>query len=122
MRQSIGQRQHLEGLLAILEVDGSAVTTAFAQAGLLSGLHIADVKKGAGADSNLVTVQFKFPFGMNPKAFYQAITLNCVPRTETTALNSIAIRTLQNDLATKADDCDFLIFVYGTEGIREGKY
>lgn len=122
MRQGIGQRQFLEGLVAVLEIDGSAVTTTYAQAGLLGGLYIADVKKGAGADSNLVTVQFKSPFGLVPRAFYQAITLNCVPRTEASTVSTLAVRTLQNDLATKADDCDFLIFVYGTEGIREGKY
>lgn len=122
MRQPISQRQYIDGLVATVRVDGSAVTTSYAQTGLLAGKHIADVKKGAGADSNLVTIKFKHPFGIAPEVLIQEITLNCVARVESVDLDEIAIRTLQSDYTTKADDCDFVIFAYGTEGIREGKY
>lgn len=122
MRQPISQRQFIDGLVAVIRVDGSEVTTTYAQTGLLTGKHIADVKKGTAGDANLVTIRFKAPFGLAPEVFIQPVTVNCVPRPETVGLSEIAIRTLQSDHATAANNCDFVIFVYGTEGIREGKY
>lgn len=122
MRQPVSQRQFTDGLVATVGVDGSEVTTDYAQAGLTAGKYIADVKKGTAADSNLVTIRFKDPFGIAPEVLIQEKTLNCVARVESVGLQEIAIRTLQSNYASQANDCDFVMFVYGTEGIREGKY
>lgn len=121
-RQPVGNKQFLEGLIATLKVDGSAVTTSYAKAGLDSGAFIATVKKGESADSNLVTIRFNNPLGLVPSVLIQEVTLNCVARVESRTKNEIAIRTLQNNYSSQANDCDFDVFVFGTEGIREGTY
>ena len=122
-RQPVGCRQFLEGLIAVLEVDGSDVTTSYAKTGLDRGMHIATIKKGAGADSNLVTIKLNSPLGLAPSVLIQEITLDCVARLEkATTKQIIQIRTLELDGVTKEDDADFTVFIFGTEQIREGCY
>lgn len=123
-RQSLHQPQFLEALCMVFEIDGSAVTTSEnVSTGLLKGQHLAYIKKGAGADSNLVTITLRRPFGLPPSVLYQPITLACVPRDNAAPTNSvITIRTLAVDHIAQANDCDLRVFLFGTEGIREGKY
>ena len=122
-RQPVGCRQFLEGLIAVLEVDGSDVTTSYAKTGLDRGMHIATIKKGTGADSNLVTIKLNSPLGLAPSVLIQEITLDCVARLETAPTKQIIqIRTLELDGVTKEDDADMTVFIFGTEQIREGCY
>ena len=122
VRQPTSNRQFLTSLIAAFKIDGSDVTTTYAKTGLLKGLYIGTVKKGAAADSNLVTLRLNNPLGLAPFVLIQPVTLNCVPREESVGVQEIAIRTLQSDYATKADDCDMVVYLFGTEGIREGSY
>lgn len=123
-RQPLYQAQFLESLCMVFEIDGSAVTTSDnVSTGLLKGQHLAYIKKGSGADSNLVTITLRRPFGLAPSVLYQPITLSCIPRDNAAPTTSvITIRTLASDFTSQANDCDLRVFVFGTEGIREGKY
>jgi hypothetical protein len=123
-RNPIGQRQFLEGIQHLFQVDGSAVTTSFATTGLTTGKYLATIKKGAAADSNLVTIRLNAPLGRIPDVLFSPITLNCQARLEVadTTNQLIVFRTFQSDHSTKADDCDLSLFVFGTEGIYEGSY
>lgn len=122
MRNPVGQRQFLDSIQYAIRVDGSAVTTSFSSTGLIKGQHIATVKKGTAADSNLVTIRLKFPLGMIPSLFYQEETVDCICRTESRGLQEFAVRTLELDGTTQEDDADFEVFVVATEQYREGAY
>lgn len=124
MRYPIGQRQFLEALVAILSIDGSAVTTTLASTGLLKGQYFATIKKGTGADSNLVTIEFQNPLGMIPVFFTQMVTADCEVRPDAAPTKTgLTLRTLKStNLATGVDDADFYLFLFGTEQIREGYY
>ena len=116
MRGHVYNRQFRAPVVGIFEIDGSAVTTDYAQDGLLCGLHIADVKKGSGADSNLVTLRLKRPLGTIPQVKFQPITLDCECRLEETPTDTlIKVRTLELDGVTKEDDADFVIFLFASE-------
>jgi hypothetical protein len=123
-RNPVGQRQFTTGLIGVLEVDGSEVTTTSAVTGLVKGQYLATVKKGSSADSNLVTITFNKPFGLVPSFLFQPKTLDCECREEGTSTKTVVtIRTLKStNLATQVNDADFSIFVFGTEDIREGFY
>lgn len=124
MRRDVHSRQYQESEILALEIDGSAVTTTSSQAGLIKGLHAADVKIGAGADSNLVTITLKRPFGMVPQVLLQPRTLDCALRLEEEPTKTvIKVRCLlHSNLATGLDDADFNIFILGNLGILEGNY
>lgn len=122
VRNPVGQRQFLDAFIGSVRVDGSAVTTTLASTGLIKGTHIATVKKGTAADSNLVTIRLNKPLGLSPSIFIQEETLDCVARTESRGLQEITIRTLELDGTTQEDDADFEVFFFGTEHIREGQY
>lgn len=123
-RQPLHQPQFLEGLCMMFKIDGSAVTTSDGvSTGLLIGQHLATIKKGTSSDANLVTITLRRPLGQVPAILMQEITLDCVAREETAPTNQvIQIRTLELDGVTAEDDADFYLFVFGNEGIREGKY
>lgn len=122
--QKIRTAQYLSALVAVIRVDGSAVTTSYAKTGLVVGQHLATVKKGTSADSNLVSIQLNFPLGLAPEVWIQEHTLDCVARLEaaTTKAGLIQIRTLELDGTTAENDADFTVFVFGTKEIREGYY
>ena len=123
MREPVTQRQFLEAQDIVLKIDGSEVTTTASKAGLTVGKHVATVKKGTGADSNLVTITLTSPLGMAPTVFFQPVTLDCLCREEVAPTKSvIQVRTLELDGVTQEDDADFNVLIKGTEGIREGKY
>jgi hypothetical protein len=124
MRKPVGNKQHLEMILMQFKIDGSAVTTSDnVSTGLLIGQHLATIKKGAGADSNLVTITLNSALGMTPGVFIQEVSLDLACRLETAATKTvIQVRTLDTDLTTKFDDADFELLVVGTEGIREGRF
>lgn len=123
-RQPLYQPQFLESLCMVFEIDGSAVTTSEnVSTGLVKGQHLAYIKKGTSSDSNLVTITLRRPLGLAPSVFYQPITLDCTARDDVAPTTSlIKIRTLELDGVTVEDDADLRVFVFGTEGIREGKY
>jgi len=125
-RNPVGQRQFLTGLLAAFKITGASVTTSSGvNTGLDIGQHLATIKKGSGADSNLVTVTFRNPLGMTPIVLFQPITLDCAARIESgyPTKSIIQFRTfLHSNLATKLDDANLIAYVYGTEEIREGNY
>lgn len=123
-RQPLHQPQFLGGLCMVFKVDGSVVTTDDGvNTGLLIGQHLATIKKGTSGDANLVTITLNRPLGQVPSVFFQEITLDCVAREETAPTNQvIQVRTLELDGTTAENDADFYVFVFGNEGIREGKY
>lgn len=125
MRQPVGCKQFLEGLCEVFRVVGATVTTtAGVNTGLSKGQHLAKIVKGTGVDSNLVTITLNQPFGMIPAVFFQAETLDCECRIDVEpTLTVIKVRTLKStNLATKVDDANFTMFLFGTEGIYEGSY
>lgn len=120
MRGRVRNRQFLRPLLMVLEVDGSAVSTTESTDGLDRGTHVATIYKGTGADSNLVTITFKRPFGTIPQVVFQEITLDCVCRLEAAATKTgLQVRTLELDGVTKEDDADFQVFLFGSD---DGEY
>ncbi len=123
-RQPLHQAQFLEALCMVFEIDGSAVTTSEnVSTGLVKGQHLAYIKKGTSSDSNLVTLTLKRPFGLAPSPLYQPITLDCICRDDVApTVSVIKIRTLELDGTTQENDADFRVYLFGTEGIREGKY
>lgn len=125
-RQPVGCKQYLEGLLLGFQVDGSAVTTSTGvNTGLLAGQHLATIKKGTAADSNLVTITLNRPLGLTtPIVLFTPITADCECRLETTPTTTvIQVRTTKSsNLATGVDDADFNMLIFGTEGIYEGSY
>lgn len=125
-RQPIGQKQYLEAVMLAFSVDGSAVTTGTGvSTGLLAGQHIADIKKGTAADSNLVTITLHKPLGLTSSVvLFTPRTADCECRLETTPTKTVfQVRTLKStNLATGVDDADFDMLIFGTEGIREGEY
>lgn len=114
--------QYLEGIIAIFKVDGSAVTTSDGvNTGLTMGQHLATIKKGTGADSNLVTITLRHPLGQTPGVIFQEITLDCICREETAPTKTvIQVRTLELDATTQEDDADFYVFLVGSKGIHNG--
>jgi hypothetical protein len=122
--RSVISRQHLETDVLVLHVDGSEVTTNDDDnAGLDYGEHLAFIKKGAGADSNLVTITLKNPLGLPMKYFVQPITLDCLVREESAPTkDTLILRVLELDGVTQEDDADFLVFIFGTRQVRQGNY
>lgn len=120
---AIHSRQYLESeaKLLVLEIDGSAVTTSYSNVGLLRGKHLATVKKGTGADSNLVTIKFKKPFGVTPNFVCDPITVDCMCRRDAASTNTLMyVRTLTAIGTGQKDDADFTVLVFGSTGQREG--
>lgn len=121
----IWNRQFLSPLLAVLHVDGSAVTTTTARDGLLKGQYVAQIKKGAGGDANLVTIDFERPFGKEPQVLIQEITVDCHARLEAAPTKSqVQIRTLELDGVTAENDADMYVFIFAPEhgNSLEGRY
>lgn len=109
-------RQFKRPCVLAFQVDGSDVTTSYANTGLDIGKHIATVKKGAGADSNLVTIKLNRQMGYPPFPVIQEITVDCTARVEVaTTVDTIAIRTLELDGVTKEDDADFNLLLFSAE-------
>lgn len=117
-------RQHLMTETLVFSVDGSEVTTNDDDnTGLDYGSHLATIKKGEGADSNLITITLNNAFGVPPKVFIQERTLDCVARLEEEPTKTvIKIRTLELDGTTQEDNADLEVLVVGTRELREGNY
>lgn len=116
-------RQHLMTELLIFEIDGSDVTTSYAATGLDYGSHLATIKKGSAADSNLVTIRLRNPLGLVPKVIFQPLTVDCTCRLDAASTKQIIqVRTLTLAGSAKKDDADFVMMVYGTRELREGNY
>jgi len=124
MRNPVSQRQFLEMQVMHFKVVGASVTTSDGvSTGLSIGQHLATIKKGTGASSNLVTITLKSPLGMIPGVLLTERTLDCEARLETDpTVSVIQVRTMKLDGVTKADDANFEMTLIGTEGVREGKY
>jgi hypothetical protein len=116
MLGKLTQRQFINPQAIVLAIDGSDVTTSYATTALDVGKHIATVKKGAGADSNLVTILLNKPLGMAPMVMFQETTLDCICRLEAaTTVDTIKVRTLELDGVTKEDNADFSVFLFSSE-------
>ena len=125
MRNEVRQNQFPTSLIAVFRVTGaSVVTTETSSAGLDSGKYLSYVKKGAGADSNLVTFTFKRPLGRAPILLFQPVTLDCACREDTAPTKTgFTVRTLlHSNLASKADNANFNVFLFGTRDVTEGQY
>lgn len=123
-RNPVSQRQYLTLTGYLLQIDGSEVTTSDAKTGLVVGRHVATVKKGTSADSNLVTITLRWPYGIIPQVLFQPRTLDCECRLEEDPTKTvIKVRTVKSsDTTQKVDDADFTVLVLGTEDSREGAY
>jgi hypothetical protein len=116
MAGKLTQRQFKHPRCLVLDVDGSDVTTSYGNAALDCGKHCATVKKGADADSNLVTIKLKKRLGAAPQVLIQENTLDCLARLEVAVtVDEIQIRTLELDGVTKEDDADFTVFLFGPD-------
>lgn len=123
IRQSVGQRQFIDSLIATLRIDMSLITTSYSNAALTEGKHIATVKVGSGADSNLVSIRLANALGRNMSLYFQEVTLDCMCREDTAPGNQVAtVRVLKLDGVTKQDAGVFNAWIFGTEGILEGNY
>ena len=108
-----------EARLLAFRVDGSAVTTSAAAAGLLEGARDATVAKGSGATSNEVTFTWDIAFGRVPVVVCTPITDDCHVMIKSVSASGCVIETFQNDDHTSGvDDADFHMMVLGWDSAQ----
>ena len=124
MRKRVGTRQFLEGLIAVFEVDGSDVTTSYANTALDSGQHLATIKVGTGASDNVYTIKLNKALGLAPAVFVTPKTLDVTFRKGTVTSSLIPLTAIKrSNLAQDPTAApDFTVMVFGTEHGREGSY
>ena len=96
-----------------LRIDGSAVTTSAASAGLLSGTGQCTILKGSGGTSNEVTIALKHTSAQVPVVCASPITTNCHIEVKSVSTSSIVLETFQvADGTTGVDDADMHVLIW----------
>lgn len=109
VRQDKNGKSNLNPREMLIEIDGDAVTTTTADAGVIVGLDYVQVKDA----SNVVTVTFRRPLrNANYGVFIQEITADCKAELTSRSTTSFSYTTVENDdSATGKADADVVILV-----------
>jgi hypothetical protein len=109
VRQDKNGKSNLNPREMLIEIDGSALTTSTADAGVIQGLDYVQAKDA----SNVVTVTFKRPLrNANYGVFIQEITANCKAELTSRSATAFSYTTVQvADGSTASADADVVILV-----------
>lgn len=116
MEGRVRNRQFRSPTLLLFKITGASVSTTAGRDGLDVGKYVATIAKGAGADSNLITLTLNRALGTVPQVKIQEITLDCVARIEGSPTSKVVqIRTLELDGVTKEDDADLFVALFAAD-------
>ena len=101
-----------------IEIDGSALTTSLATAGVVIGKTFITAKDDG---SNTVTIAFKRPLKRAPHVHASTYTADCVVRVTSRTTTGIEYITVQNDdTTTGVDDADVFLTLKCFESVDLG--